>query len=165
MPAQPTPFLDSEHTAFITGPVSINVAARGSDGFPALMRAVGCRVSEDRCSLIIVLSATAGADVIAGIRQSGAVAVVFSEPPTHRTLQVKGRDARVLPAEPGDAAFAERYRDGLARVLAALGYAEDMVRAFLTYPPEDLVTVRFEPSAAFSQTPGPHAGEALRAGA
>lgn len=163
MLAQRLPLLDAEHTAFIAGPVSINVAACGADGFPALARAVGCMVSEDACSVTIMLSAKAGADAVAGIRRSGLVAVVFSEPPTHRTVQLKGRNAQVFPPEPGDAALAARYREGFTAVLASLGYAEGLVRAFLACPPEDLVRISFEPDAAFSQTPGPKAGEALGA--
>lgn len=161
--AQRLPLLDAEHAAFISGPVSINVAACGADGFPALARAVGCLVSEDACSLTIMLSATAGADAVAGIRKNGVVAVVFSEPPTHRTVQLKGRNAQVLPPEPGDAALAARYREGFTAALASLGYAQDLVCAFLACPPEDLVRVRFEPDVAFSQTPGPKAGETLGA--
>lgn len=165
MSALTSPLLDAEHTIFITGPVSMNVAACGVDGFPALARAVGCRVSEDGYGVTIILSAVAGADVLAGVRQNAAVAVVFSEPHTHRTVQLKGCNAKVLPPDRGDAMLAERYRDGFTAVLVSLGYAETLVRAFLASAPEDLMTISFEPRAAFSQTPGPHAGEALGAGA
>jgi hypothetical protein len=38
---------------------------------------------------------------------------------------------------------------------------EAVVRAILAYSPDDLVTVTYSPCAAFSQTPGPKAGEPL----
>ena len=101
------------------------------------------------------------ADVIDGVRRSGAIAVVFSDPPSHRTLQLKGTDAVMLPAEPGDAALAAAYRAGFAAILEPLGFDPAVVRAFLACPDEDLVTIRFTPTAAFLQTPGPQAGEPL----
>jgi hypothetical protein len=165
MPHQPLPILDAAHAGFVTGAVGISAAACRPGGFPALARAAGCRVSADRRSVTVLFGAAAAADVIEGVRRSGAIAVVFSEPPTHRTLQWKGGDALVLPPEAGDAALAERYRDAFAAVLASLGYPAAMGRALVACAPDDLVTVRFTPSAAFLQTPGPHAGEPLARGA
>jgi hypothetical protein len=161
MPDTYSSLLDAAHTAFITGAVGINLAACRPGGFPALSRAVGCRVAAERGQVSVLVGAAAAADVIDAVRRSGAVAVVFSDPPTHRTLQLKGSNAVVLPPEPGDVALAHAYRDAFSGVLAALGFSEAVVRAFLSCPDEDLLTVRFSPVAAFSQTPGPHAGEPL----
>ena len=161
MPDTSSSLLDAAHLAFITGAVGINLAACRPGGFPALSRAVGCRVSADCGQVSVLVGAAAAADVIDAVRRSGAVAVVFSDPPTHRTLQLKGSNALVLPPEPGDVALAHAYRDAFAAILAPFGFAEGVVRAFLSCPDDDLLAVRFSPSAAFSQTPGPHAGEPL----
>lgn len=160
MPDAPLPLLDAPSAAFIAGPVSINVAAsRG--GMPALSRAVGCRVSADRRLVTVLVGAVMAAEVLEGVRRNGAFAAVFSDPPTHRTLQLKGRDAIVLPVEAGDAALADAYRAGFAAVLAPMGYPPAVICGFLAVPAADLVTVRFTPSSVFQQTPGPHAGEPL----
>jgi hypothetical protein len=161
MPDDHPPMLDPAHADLIVGPVGISAAACRPGGFPALARAAGCRVAADRRSVTVLFGATIAADVLDGVRRSGAIAVVFSEPPTHRTLQLKGTDALVLPPEPGDAALAVRYREAFGRVLASLGFLEALGRAIVSCPLDDLVTVRFTPSSAFLQTPGPRAGEAI----
>ncbi len=161
MPDALPPILDPAHAAFVTGPVGISAASCRPGGLPALSRAVGCRVATDRRRVTLLFDAAAAAEVIEAVRRTGAIAAVFSEPPTHRTLQLKGSDALVLPAEPGDGALAERYRQSFIETLAPLGFAMPVVRAFLSFRPDDLVTVRFTPSSAFSQTPGPRAGEPL----
>lgn len=107
------------------------------------------------------MGATPAAAVLDDIRRTGAIAAVFSRPSTHETLQLKGVDARIVPAEPGDDALARRYVDAFVAELVPYGYPEAVIRAFLTCPPEDLVAVQFTPVAAFSQTPGPQAGEPL----
>jgi hypothetical protein len=38
---------------------------------------------------------------------------------------------------------------------------EEVVRAIFSFSVEDLVTVLYSPCAAFSQTPGPKAGEPI----
>ena len=58
----------------------------------------------------------------------------------------------------GRANFPARWIYGFVAELAALGYAEPLVRAFLWCDPAELVAVGFTPCAAFQQTPGPRAG-------
>ncbi|MBN9423005.1 MAG: hypothetical protein BGO63_04440 [Candidatus Accumulibacter sp. 66-26] len=156
--------LDAAQIDFVCGGVSISAASCRADGLPSLMRAVGCRVAADRRTLNVLLAATPGAGVLDDVRQSGAVAVVFSQPSTHRTLQIKGRDARVVPPEAGDAELAARYRDAFVDELRPLGYPEHVIRTVLGWPADDLVVLQFTAHALFVQTPGPRAGEALAEG-
>lgn len=165
MPDTPLALLDASSAAFIAGPVSMNVAASRPGGFPALSRAVGCRVSADRRQVTMLVGAAMAAEVLEGVRRNGAFAAVFSDPPSHRTLQLKGKDAIVLPAEAGDPALADAYRAGFAAVLEPMGFPPAVIHAFLAVPADDLVTVRFTPSSMFQQTPGPHAGEPMGASA
>ncbi len=161
MPNSFAPILDGAHAEFISGAVSINAASCRTGGFPALARGVGCRVADDRRSVNVLFGATAAGDVLDGVRRSGSIAIVFSDPGTHRTLQLKGDDALVLRSECGDEHLVARYRDAFVAVLAPYGHTEEMVRALLACPVDDLVVVHFTPTSAFSQTPGPHAGEPL----
>lgn len=153
--------LDAANADFICSGVSINAASSRSGALPSLARAVGCRVSADRCSVTILFASTPAAALIDDIRRSGSIAVVFSQPSTHRTLQLKGTDARILPPEPGDQALMSRYTDSFIADLTPLGYPAQVVRTVLACHPDDIVTVRFSPSSAFLQTPGPSAGEPL----
>jgi hypothetical protein len=89
------------------------------------------------------------------------VAVVFSQPSTHQTIQIKGDDATVGALADGDVARVAAYADALVRDLQTLGYTEEFGRALVGFDPADLVTVSFTPNAAFRQTPGPNAGAPL----
>lgn len=107
------------------------------------------------------MGATPAAALIDDVRRTGSIAAVFSKPSTHETMQLKGTDARIVPTEPGDEALAQGYVEAFVAELVPFGYPASVIRAFLTCPPEDLVAVTFTVAAAFSQTPGPQAGEPL----
>ena len=162
----PTPHqLDPDHLRFMTGGVSINTASSGASGLPSQCRAFGCRVDDAGRRIRVFLSGAQAADLLRDVGQSRALAVVFSDPPTHRTIQIKGRDARVERLAPGDPAVVAAYRTAFVACLRPLGFTEPMVRALLDCPDADLVAVAFTPEAAFNQTPGAQAGTPLQAGA
>ena len=159
----PAPLLDEALAAFLQTGVSINVGSRSAGNVPMLARANGCRVAADRRTVTVLLAGAKSAALLDAVRASGAIAAVFSEPPTHRTIQLKGTDATVGAATEEDRTLSARYLDAFARVLAPLGYPEPVFRALLWADPADLVAVTFTPSAAFDQTPGPRAGAPLPA--
>ena len=154
--------LDAANAVFVCGGVSINAACGRAGALPSLARAVGCRVSADRCRVTLLFASTPAAALLDDLRRCGAIAVVFTQPSTHRTLQLKGCDARIVPPEPGDRALTECYTDAFAAELAPFGHPDPVVRTLLAHDPGDIVGVHFTPSSAFSQTPGPGAGEPLR---
>ena len=96
------------------------------------------------------------------IGATGAVAVVFSQPSTHRTIQLKGTDAIVEPLEAGDRDIMARQASAFAADIALLGYPFAIAHALLASEPSELVAISFTPSAAFIQTPGPRAGAPLQ---
>ncbi|HEY0846970.1 MAG TPA: pyridoxamine 5'-phosphate oxidase family protein [Noviherbaspirillum sp.] len=156
------PILDPSHAAFLERGVGMSIAACESDGIPTIVRGTGCRVSADRRCVTVFVSAAQAAPVIRCIRANGNVAVVFSEPSTHRTVQLKGKDAHFGVLEQGDLQRIADYRDAFIAQVATLGYDKALIRYLFAYPSEDIVTLSFCPTEAFSQTPGPHAGEPLR---
>lgn len=159
----PEPLVDVRHAAFLQGGVSICIGACDRDLMPTLVRATGCRIAPDRCKVTVFLSATQGALVLRAIRDNGMVTAVFSEPSTHKTVQLKGRDAEIGGLQPGDIHIVERYRGAFSRELEPLGFEEILIRTLLACPPADLVSLSFTPCEAYSQTPGPKAGEPLQA--
>ncbi|PPE71958.1 hypothetical protein C3942_20675 [Solimonas fluminis] len=78
---------------------------------------------------------------------------------------MKGRDARVEPALPGDEARAAAHRAAFATQIAVAGFTAEFTEALLHHEPGQLCWVRFTPAAVYMQTPGPRAGERLRPGA
>lgn len=153
--------LDAEHVRFVEGAASIIVATRNAANVPELVRAQGCRVSRDRGRVQLFVQATQAQALFDDIRRNGRIAVVFTCPSTHRSLQLKGDDATVARARPVDAARVATYRDAMVVELGRIGISEAMARALLAGDDATLGVVAFTPAAAFVQTPGPDAGRPL----
>lgn len=159
-----TPILiDDEHAAFMQSGVSISLAACSPENMPCAARAYGCRLSDHHRRLTVLLWRTQAAPLTDYIRQTGKVAVVFSFPPTHRTMQFKGSNATIADGSDLDRQVASNYREAFVQVLVQLGYEERLMRAFLACPPDDIAAVTFTVEAAYTQTPGPQAGGPLKA--
>lgn len=161
MPTTKAPLIDADHAAFIQRGISISVSSCGLDRMPSAARALGCRVSDDYRSITILLSASAGFTLLGHVRQRGVLAASFSEPATYRTVQIKATDALVRPVNGADVEQVARYRASYARELGQLGYNPALILALLQCPNDDLAAISFTPGAAFSQTPGPNAGQVL----
>ena len=157
------PLLGPAQVALIGRHVSIIVGTADAALRPHVMRAVGCRLAEDLRSVEVLMPVDSGREVLDDIRVSGRVAVVFSEPHSHQTVQVKGVDAVVLPAGDEDLELARRYHRGFAVEIGQLGFADEVASTILHHGGA-LAIIRFTISAAFEQTPGASAGQALAPG-
>jgi hypothetical protein len=153
--------LGPEDAAFVCGGVGMSMATCRPGALPNLVRATGCRLAENFRVATVIVAAIPGAAVLDDIRRTGAVAVVFSQPSTHRTVQLKGNDARIVPLEASDLAVVERYVAAFVAELESFGFPQPFTRALLAQPADDLVGVQFTIAAAYSQTPGPQAGRPL----
>jgi hypothetical protein len=160
-PRRDPPLLDEDHAAFVRGGVSIIAASSDGANVPSVERAIGCKLSADRRRVTIFVAAASAQVLLADIRRSGRIAVVFSHPPTHRALQLKGSDAAIVRVLPADHRLIAAYADAFAAAIASIGHADQLARAALACPPDEVVAVAFTPSAAFVQTPGPRAGAPL----
>ena len=154
--------LDESTAAFVQGAVSIHAASRGEGNVPLLVRAAGCRVAADRSRVALYLARSRSQALIDAVRATRAVAAVFSLPSSHRSVQLKGADAEVVPPAAGDVESVGRYVEAFAAELEPLGFSGELARALLGLEAQDLAVLWFTPSAAFSQTPGPGAGAPLR---
>jgi len=157
--AQP---LDAGHAAFIQGPVSVIVASRNAELLPDVVRGCGCRVSRDRRQVIVLIEADRASTLLDDIAANGMIAAVFSQPSTHKTIQLKGTDARVVSVTAADRAAAQRHLRDWSEDLGRIGYKEAFAAA-LHGGAGALAAIRFTPTAAFQQTPGPGAGQPIGA--
>jgi hypothetical protein len=157
-----TPLLEEKWSTFIQGGVSIVAASGDSGKVPSIVRAVGCRLSADRKKVTVLVSSSQGKELLDAVRSTGAIAVVFAQPSTHITIQLKSSDARVTQARASDADVVERYTRAFCADLILLGYGESFTRALLWCDEAELIAVTFTPDKAFLQTPGPGAGDFLR---
>ena len=142
--------------------VSIIVGSRDAALRPHLMRALACSLSADRCQVTVLINPHSAEQVLADLRANGHIAVVFSEPTTHRTLQLKGNDAQVLECGADGEALAERHLQRFIAELADIGLPAEVARTLLRRE-GGLVALRFTVREAYDQTPGPQAGSALHA--
>ena len=94
--------LAGEHLALIERGVSTIVGSASLDLVPSLMRAVGSAVHEGGASLTVYLARSQASQLLRDIAATGRMAVVFSQPSTHRTLQVKTRQVRLREATEAD---------------------------------------------------------------
>ncbi|HMA32603.1 MAG TPA: pyridoxamine 5'-phosphate oxidase family protein [Casimicrobiaceae bacterium] len=160
-PASARPLLDAETVEFVARRVSMAIAGRNADNVPSSVRGCGCRVAPDGRLMTVFVSWPQAAALLRDIEANGAVAAVFSQPTTHRTMQFKGSDARVVPLAPGDAQLVAAFVGSFVVELAPLGHGAPFVHAVLGARPEDLAAIAFTPSDGFAQTPGPGAGAPL----
>ncbi len=141
--------------------VSVIVSAGGLDLRPSLMRAMGSTVAPDGSAVTVYLSRSQSVQLLSDINSTHRLAVVFTQPHSHRALQLKGTLVAIRAATPSDQDALERYKASMVHELGLIGYGAAFSKAMFCCDMDDLVAVSFTPLQAFDQTPGPHAGSAL----
>ncbi len=153
--------LPADLLALMQRGVSVIVGSRDAAMRPSIMRAVGSDLAGDARRVTVYLVRAQSRQLLQDIAATGHVAVVFSEPATHRTVQLKGSRAATRQAGPADQPVLARYLASMEQEIARVGYPPEMTRAMLAHRLDDVVAVTFEPDQAFDQTPGPRAGSSL----
>ena len=159
--APAAPALPPEVCDFVQGGVSITIASRDDRLVPSLAKGVGCRVAPTHDGVEVLLFANTAEALLRDIAAHRQAAVVFSQPSSNRTLQLKGRDLAVRPAQPTDVALVRRWMLLFTDDLRKLGWDRAFVEGVFWHDPVHLVVLRFTPEGAFQQTPGPQAGQAM----
>lgn len=157
----PSVVLTPDLEAFCQQGVSVLIAACGSGEAPVAGLGCGCRILPGgRIRLLMMRRGNEGLLTI--VQRGGGVAATFSQPITHRSIQVKGARAVMTEATDEDRQAAVRQIDGLRRELLEIDYPLAFAAAYCTVDTADLVAVDLTPDAAFVQTPGPGAGAELK---
>jgi hypothetical protein len=158
-----SPVLDAEHIAFMSGAaISSAVAARSASNQPSIAKGLAVRVRGDQRTVEVFVDADRSVTLLQHLRAGSPVAIVCSEPQSHRTIQVKGQRAVIEPIAAGDEKFVAERVEALIAHIVPLGYRDDPLRAYWAFTPATLVKVVFAAAAAFLQTPGPGAGAPLK---
>jgi hypothetical protein len=153
--------IPADFVALMAKGVSVIVASRDAALRPSVMRAVGSDIAPDGASVTVYLSRPQSRQLLQDIAATGHVAAVFSQPSTHRTVQVKASRAEIRNAGPEDAPRLAAYLASMEWEIQQVGFPPPMTRAMLQHRLEDVVAVSFVPAEAFDQTPGPRAGTRL----
>ena len=153
--------LDEKQELFLTQRVSMLMGSCSAAGTPSVVRAYGCRVSPDRRTLTVFLAVQDSDAVLKDLRAGGAIAVVFSKPSTHGTLQLKGTHAHIVPLQAGDRELMRAYARSFRDELSSIGCQDIFTKGITAGAEAEAIGVSFTPTAAFEQTPGPSAGQPL----
>jgi hypothetical protein len=156
--------LPPEFVEMMARGVSVIVGSRDLANRPSIMRAVGSHVVDAGRFITVYLARSQSRQLLQDIAATGWVTVVFSQPASHRTVQLKSRQAEVRAATVDDAPVLARYLQSMEHEIQRVGYPAPMTRAMLAHRLDDLVAVSFTPELAFDQTPGPQAGAPLGGG-
>jgi hypothetical protein len=152
--------LPHELEAFCGSGVSVVVGVCAADGRAVAGRGFGARVHADEVR--VTLERPANAPLLAALAAGSGIAVTFTLPSTHRSIQLKGGAARIEGVLPQDlaatAANCARFRAELVR----FGNDDAFASTYTAYEPSELVAAVFAPVGAFTQTPGPGAGSELK---
>lgn len=159
------PLLSPELLALMDSGMSVIVSSCDADLVPSVMRAGGCRVEEQGHHITVYVCRSQSAQLLRDVARSGRLAAVFSQPSSHKTVQLKTRKARVREAREDEAPVLQRYLLGMERELTLIGFGPVYARAMLAHRIDDVVAIEFEPDQAFDQTPGPKAGRPIQGSA
>lgn len=153
--------LDEELAAFISEGTLVRLGGASASGVPDLCFGLACFVDDSRQRLRVAFDGRQAEPVLQLVTQSGRAALVFSDPVSHRTVQIKTRDARLASVPPADhAEIARRVALGNQR-LALIGFGDPFASTLNGYEPERLVFLHCGIHGLFDQTPGPNAGKPL----
>ena len=154
--------LTSDLVSFCHAGVDIILGSCMRDGSPICGLALGARLDPRTHSVRLILPRPGNAALLEAVGQGAAIAATFTQPTTHKSIQLKGPSARVGTARPEDKQRATEQLGEFCRELIMVGFPEGVARSIFAYDARDLVSLTFTPTEAFVQTPGPDAGNALK---
>lgn len=161
MPTRNDPLcLPDEVLEFIQSGVSIIVGVVGADGRARAGRALAARVVTGGV-IRLIYTEDGNVAIKASASSGGPIAVTFSAPMSHRTIQLKAVSSRAEHFGPDDQCSVENQMDAFAAVLRAVGYPASFVQSFCEGRSVNLGALSFLPQVAYEQTPGPGAGREL----
>lgn len=154
--------LTPEVAAFCQGGVSVIIALGGKDAAPVAGLGCGCRLLEENRMRLLLMRA-GNEELVSAAERGEPVAATFSQPVTHRSIQVKGSNSGIAAPTENDRLAALRQMDGLREELREIEFTARFAEAYCHVDPDELVAIDFDLDTAFVQTPGPGAGAELKA--
>lgn len=153
--------LTPELMAFFQNGVAV-ILATCVDGRPMAGRGFACRIDEQAGTVRILLRRTGHGAFLAALRGGAAIAATFTQPPEHRSIQLKGKGATETAATVADGmALAVQSREFRDRMML-IKYTQAMSNGYCFADAGDIVAISFVPDESFVQTPGPGAGSELK---
>jgi hypothetical protein len=153
--------LTGDLVQFCQSGVSVVIAGCDETHRPVVGRGLACRIDESGTVRLVVRSET-NRGVLRAIAQGAGLAVTFTKPSTHRSIQLKATSARTCATEASDQRLAAVQTAALRADLVRDGFDEKLAVRYCAFENEGLISIEFLPEHAFVQTPGPGAGTPLK---
>ena len=157
-PAPPTLRLTDDVLELLSSGVDVIVATRDAQLAPECTFGMGLRVHRDRRTVTVFVARAVAGPTLRNLEDNGQIAVTFCRPVDHETVQLKGQFLSVRDSEAADRQVQEMYRGAFAEQLAVFGIPRAITRRFAWWPS---VAIEFEVAEAYTQTPGPGAGQRI----
>src|SRR5688572_32227927 len=106
---------------FLESGVTVLIGTRDGSLVPDCGRGLGARVDASREQVTVFVSDPLAGRTLENIRDNARIAVCFTRPEDHYSIQLKGRVLQARAATPDEDVVIERYRTDLARTLAFIG--------------------------------------------
>ena len=152
--------LSTELAEFCESGISVVIAAATTTGMPIAGRGKACRIMPDG-RMRVFLAEAVNTPLLEAFDRGSPIAVTFSAPRNHRSIQVKAMSVRRVELEDGDLVEVARQVQLFEDDLVFVNYAQRFAAHYTNYRPEEVIAIEFSPKDAFVQTPGPGAGEQL----
>jgi hypothetical protein len=139
--------------------LSVVVGSVDAQNVPTCCRAIAISSADDLATATVYLPVAAGQATIQNVATTKRLAITASNPPDHRTTQLKGTTIEARLARDDEHPFLRGRLEAFVDVLDKFGFPRGLARR-LAYWPAFAVTIRVE--EIFEQTPGPQAGNRIR---
>jgi hypothetical protein len=153
--------LTGDVVEFCQSGVSVAIAACDVSNRPVVGRGLACRIDGSGTVRLVVRNAS-NQIVLHAIARGSGLAVTFTKPSTHRSIQLKAASGRTCAADSSDHRLAAVQSAALKADLVADGFEDALGARYCAYETDDLISIEFVPLHAFVQTPGPGAGNPLK---
>jgi hypothetical protein len=148
--------------SLLEGLVAVHVATRDASLVPDEVMGAAASLDARSRRLTVYLPVATSETSLANLHDNGAIAVLLSQPLTHRTVQLKGRAEEIRPAREDEREAVLGFAAAFDAEVETIGLPPAVVRRRRRWPCH---AVTFLVSEAWEQTPGPRAGEPLARGA
>ena len=152
--------LTSDMVQLLAAGVAHQVGACTNGGRPVVCRGLAAEVEPDG-RLVVVIAADSGFEVLDAIRENGRVALNVTLPESFRSMSLLGSDAEVGAGGTAFRPLVTARHMAFRAQLDRFGFPHAYTDAWYTAVDELLMAIRFTPTSARNQTPGPGAGSVL----
>ena len=151
--------LTDDMIQMLSAGVAHQVGACTNAGRPVVCRGMAAQHEAGR--LLVIISAESGFEVLDAIRQNGNIAVNVTLPENYRSMSFVGNDAIVRGSGAAWRPLVTERHAAFRKQLERYGIPPDFTNAWYSASDEQLVAIRFTPTLARNQTPGPGAGSPI----